>query len=57
MKNAEKLQAVINTIEKIEIKATADQAGKILGIHRILSEVRDDLMREDAKDAGEADAE
>ena len=57
MTNAEKLQAVINTIEKIEIKATADQAGKILGIHRILSEVRDDLMREDAKDAGEADAE
>ena len=57
MKNAEKLQAVINTIEKIEIKATADQAGKILGIHRILSEVRDDLMREDAKDAGEADTE
>ena len=57
MKNAEKLQAVINTIEKIEIKATADQAGKILGIHRILGEVRDELMREEAEHAGETDAE
>ena len=57
MSNAEKLQAVINTIEKIEVKATADQAGKILGIHRILAEVRDDLMREEEDHAGKTDAE
>lgn len=58
MSKADSIQAVINTIDRLEFKATADQAGMILGIHRILSQVRDELRAEEAGENGrETDAE
>jgi len=45
MNNAEKIQAVLNTLELIEVKATYDNMNRILGIHKMLMNVRDDLDR------------
>ena len=43
MGNAEKIQAVINTLELMTVPATYDNVNKMLGIYRTLMEVRDDL--------------
>ena len=56
--NEQKLQAVINTLETLDIKPTYDNTNKLLGIYRTLAEVRDAIHNEEAaKDAGETDAE
>ena len=45
MKNYEKLQGVINTIELLEpIRPTALNASRLWGIYKMLMEVRDDLF-------------
>ena len=47
MKNVEKIQGVINTIEMLEpIKPTAENASRLWGIFRTLFEVRDDLFKQ-----------
>lgn len=56
--NAEKLQAVMNTLETLDIKPTYDNTNKLLGVYRFLAEVRDNIQNEEAADnAGKADAE
>ena len=58
MTNAEKLQAIMNTLETLDIKPSYDNCNKLLGIYRTLAEVRDKIHNEEASDdAGEADAE
>lgn len=60
MDNATKIQAVINTLNLIKFDGTYDNANRLLGIHRTLMEVRDDLMKqkqEADEDVREADAE
>ena len=46
MKNVEKIQGVINTIEIEPIKPTAENASRLWGIFRTLFEVRDDLFKQ-----------
>lgn len=43
MSNAEKIQAVINTLELLMVPASFDNVNKLMGIYRTLTEVRDDL--------------
>jgi hypothetical protein len=45
MTNADKIQAVINTIEAIMIPATYDNVSRITGILKTLAEIRDDLNK------------
>ena len=48
MNNTEKIQAVINTLEKLEIPATYDNVNRMLGIYQTLMEVRDSKPEEKA---------
>ena len=57
MKNTEKIQAVINTLESMEIRSTYDNMNRLLGVYQTLAQVRDELAAEEEKDGGEADAE
>lgn len=45
MNNAEKIQAVLNTLDQIEVKASYDNMNRLLGIHKVLIGVRDDLAK------------
>ena len=58
MTNAEKIQAVINTLEMLQIPSTYDNTNKMLGIYNTLAAVRDDLTKpKEAEKNGKADAE
>lgn len=46
MSNAEKIQAVMNTLAILEMPSTYDNANKMLGIYNTLKEVRDDLWKQ-----------
>ena len=48
MKDREKIQAVINTMEKLTIPATYDNVNRMLGIYQTLMEVRDSKPEEKA---------
>ena len=56
LNNAEKIQAVINTLAKLEMPPTFDNSNKMLGIYRTLMEVRDDLAHEEDEDGTEDNA-
>lgn len=56
LNNAEKIQAVINTLAKLEMPPTFDNCNKMLGIYRTLMEVRDDLAHEEDEDGTEDNA-
>jgi len=49
MGNAEKIQVVINTIETLTLPGTYDNSNRLMGIYRMLAEVRDDLQRQEAE--------
>lgn len=51
---ASKIQAIINTLEELEIKATHSNMDKLLGCMQVLAEIRDELME---VDNGNADTE
>ena len=53
MTNAEKIQAVLNTLETVMIPATADNLTRLTGIYNTLIEVREDLARPSAGEDGE----
>ncbi len=60
--NATKIQIVINTIERLSLLGTYENANSMVGIYRLLAEVRDDMNRdrnaeEETEDGREADAE
>lgn len=58
MKNVEKIQGVINTIEMLEpIKPTAENASRLWGIFRTLFEVRDDLFKQVQEEEKKAENE
>lgn len=58
MKNSEKIQMVINTLEILDMKPTYDNTNRMFGIYQTLFAVRDDLKTKEAEeDAGETDAE
>jgi hypothetical protein len=58
MKNYEKLQGVINTIELLEpIRPTALNASRLWGIYKTLMEVRDDLFNQEKEAEKEAEKE
>lgn len=42
---ANTIQAVINTLEQLDIKSTFDNTNKLLGCFQALGGVRDDLIR------------
>ena len=51
MNDAEKLQAVINTLEQMMIPATYDNVNRMLGIYQTLIEIRD-TKTEEVKENG-----
>ena len=53
--NADKIQAVINTLKNLNIPATYENVRRMTGIYETLAEVRDSLNEE--KKDGEADPE
>lgn len=55
-KEANEIQAVINTLGELDIKSTYSNMDKILGCMQLLTRVRD-RIREVKPDAGKADAE
>ena len=55
MDNADRIQAVINTLETIQIPATYDNANRVRGIYNTLAEVRENLRKEGEAHAGEPD--
>lgn len=59
MDNATKIQAVLNTLELLNVPSTFDNVNKLLGIYQTLVQVRDSLAsgKEVKEDAGEVDAE
>ena len=50
-----KIQAVINTLEGLDIKSTFDNMNKLLGCQQTLADVRDELQRREVKVNGNAD--
>lgn len=50
-----KIQAVINTLEGLDIKSTFDNMNKLLGCQQTLADVRDELKRMEVKANGNAD--
>ena len=56
MDNADRIQAVINTLDTLMIPATYDNVNRVLGIYNTLVEVRDDLRKEE-NHAGEPDVQ
>lgn len=47
MDNAQKAQAVINTLEKLTIPATFDNVNRMTGIYQTLFDLRDSCRAED----------
>jgi len=52
MNDYEKIQAVINTLESLQIPATFENVSRLTGVFRTLAEVRDNLQpgKEEPKD-------
>ena len=46
MSNAEKIQAVMNTLAILEMPSTYENVNKMLGIYNTLKEVSDDLWKQ-----------
>ena len=62
MDNATKIQAVINTLALLMIPASYENADKVVGIYKVLAEVRDSLAapdepKEEEQDDGQDRAE
>jgi hypothetical protein len=66
MSYAEKINLVINSIEKLNMPTTIDNINNLIGIYQMLLAVRDELasqpeisvdVEEVAEDAGKTDAE
>ena len=58
---ATKIQAVIMTMQNLDVKASFDNVNHLLGIYQTLTGIRDELqatdLKGDANDAGNADTE
>ena len=54
--NAEKIQAVLNTLELLSVPPTFDNVNRMTGIYQTLAEVRDALAAEKTEVADSADA-
>ena len=55
---AERIQAVINTLQVLELPATFDNCNKMTGIYAQLMKIRDELHEEEAaENAGDAETE
>ena len=52
MNEQEKIQAVINTLEKLMIPATYDNVNRMLGVYQTLIEVRDSKPEEAVTEDG-----
>ena len=50
-----KIQAVINTLEGLDIKSTFDNMNKLLGCQQTLADVRDELQRREVKVNADSD--
>ena len=57
MSNAEKLQAVINTLSLLNMPPTFDNVNHMTGIYQTLAHIRDELMEAEVEADGNADTE
>ena len=55
MDNANRIQAVINTLQTLEMPPTYDNANKMLGIYKTLVEIRDELAGIEAETGDEGE--
>ena len=53
LNNAEKIQAVINTLAMLNMPSTFDNVNMMTGIYKTLIEVRDNLAKEGEDDGEE----
>ena len=53
MKTSEKLKAIANTLETLDIKATGENVSKLTGIYQLLNEI----IREEAEKEAEEHAD
>ena len=57
MKNAERIQMVINTLERMEMRTTFDNCNMMLGIYKTLAEARDEIRAKEEQEVGKPDDE
>lgn len=55
MSNADKIQAIINTLEAITIQASYDNVSRMAGVLKILGDLRDELRAAPAAKEAETD--
>lgn len=57
MSTSDKLKAIANTLETLDIKATGENVSKMTGIYTMLNEVIKDIMKqeEEGNDAPETE--
>lgn len=49
MKTSEKLKAIANTLETLDIKATGENVSKMTGIYQMLNMIINETMEQEAK--------
>ena len=54
---SERIQAVLNTLQVLEMPATFDNCNKMTGIYSQLMQIRDELHKEEEAAANDGDAE
>lgn len=45
MTDSEKIQAVINTLENLDIRPTYDNTNRLLGVYQVLNEVKESIEK------------
>lgn len=50
MTNAEKIQAVIDTLQQLQLPATYDNMSRLLGSLQALGEIRDEMTKDEVDD-------
>lgn len=50
MNTSDKLKAIANTLETLDIKATGENVSKMTGIYTMMNEVIKDIMKQEEKE-------
>ena len=53
---ANKVNAVLNTLQELDIKPTYENMNKLFGCFHVLADVRDELKKNGTEEKGEQDA-
>lgn len=50
MRTSDKIKAIANTLETLDIKATGENVSKMTGIYTMMNEVIKDIMKQEEKE-------